>query len=164
MAGKPDQAEEPKKGVIKSGEFKGQEVVYKPNGDVLFVGNDSAGGTSGDPGTTYRKRLDGRYGSSRGILDIGPIEEKKEEESSGGGGGSEQQASGQGLLADYNPEYVRYNRGQQEGGLLGQGLTTEQITGGPLYPGQEEWIYQVNPNHQVAPDLGVYTLPDFRIV
>ena len=163
MAGKPAEAEDPKKGVIKSGEFKGQEVVYKPNGDVLFVGNDSAGGTSSDPGTTYRKRLDGRYGSSRGLLDIGPIEEKKEEESSGdtggGGGGSEQQASGQGLLADYNPEYVRYN----QGGLLNQGLTTDKIVGG-LLPGQEEWIHQVNPNHQVAPDLGVYTLPDFRIV
>lgn len=159
MAGNPAKEEDPKKGVIKSGEFKGQEVVYKPNGDILFVGNDSAGGTSGDPGTTYRKRLDGKYGSSRGILDIGPIEEKKEEKSSGGGGGSEQQAQPQGLLASYNPDNVIYN----QGGLLGQGLTTDQIVGG-LLPGQEEWIYQVNPNHQVAQDLGTYVLPDFRIV
>lgn len=159
MAGKPAEAENPKKGVIKSGEFKGQEVIYKPNGDLLFVGNDSAGGTSGDPGTTYRKRLDGKYGSRRGMLDIGPIEEKKEEKSSGGGGGSEQQAQPQGLLASYNPDNVIYN----QGGLLGQGLNTDQIVGG-LLPGQEEWIYQVNPNHQVAQDLGVYTLPDFRIV
>ena len=87
MAGKPAEAEDPKKGVIKSGEFKGEEVVYKPNGDVLFVGNDSAGGTSNDPGTTYRKRLDGSYGSNRGILDIGPVEEEKEVAYSGGGGG-----------------------------------------------------------------------------
>ena len=159
MAGNPAKEEDPKKGVIKSGEFKGQEVVYKANGDVLFVGNDSAGGTSGDPDTTYRKRLDGKYGSKRGVLDIGPIEEKKEEESSGGGGGgSEQQGQPQGLLASYNPEYVRAS----QGGLLSEGLTTDQIVGG-LLPGQEEWIYQVNPNHQVAPDLGVYTLPDFRI-
>jgi hypothetical protein len=160
MGNGPVEKDNPKKGVIKSGEFKGEEVVFKPNGDIRFTGNDSAGGTSGDPGTTYRNLGGGKYGSSRGLLEIGPIEEVAEESSDGGGGSPEQQASGQGLLADYNPEYVRYN----QGGVLGQGLTTEQIVGGPLHPGQEEWIYQTNPNHQVAPDLGVYTLPDFRIV
>lgn len=151
----------PKKGIIKSGEFKGEEVIFTPNGDIRFTGNDSAGGTSGDPGTTYRNLGNGKYGSSRGLLDVEPKKEVAEDSSGGGGGGSpEQQASGQGLLADYNPEYVRYN----QDGLLGQGLTTEQITGGPLHPGQQEWIHQVNPNHQVAPNVGTYVLPDFRIV
>jgi hypothetical protein len=160
MGNGPVERDNPKKGVIKSGEFKGEEVVFTPNGDIRFTGNDSAGGTSGDPGTTYRNLGNGKYGSSRGLLDVEPKKEVAEESSGGREGSTEQQASGQGLLADYNPEYVRYN----QGGLLGQGLTTEQITGGPLHPGQDEWIYQVNPNHQVAPDLGVYTLPDFRIV
>ena len=160
MGNGPVEKDNPKKGVIKSGEFKGEEVVFKPNGDIRFTGNDSAGGTSSDPGTTYRSLGGGKYGSSRGLLEIGPIEEVAEESSDGGGGSPEQQASGQGLLADYNPEYVRYN----QGGVLGQGLTTEQIVGGPLHPGQQEWIYQTNPNHQVAPNLGTYVLPDFRIV
>ena len=73
------------------------------------------------------------------------------------GGGSEQQAQPQGLLASYNPDNVVYN----QGGLLGQGLTTDQIVGG-LLPGQEEWIYQVDPNNQVAQDLGTYVNQQWR--
>jgi hypothetical protein len=92
-------------------------------------------------------------------LEVANVAAPAPQPSSGGGGGSpEQQASGQGLLADYNPEYVRYN----QGGLLNQGLTTEQITGGPLHPGQDQWIYQTNPNHQVAPDLGTYMNQQWR--
>ena len=163
MGNGPVERDNPKKGVIKSGEFKGEEVIFTPNGDIRFTGNDSAGGTSGDPGTTYRNLGNGKYGSSRGLLDVEPKKEVAEESSGSGGGSPEQQASGQGLLADFDPDNVIYKNGQK-GGLLGQGLTTEQIVGGPLHPGQQEWIYQVNPNHQVAPDLGVYTLPDFRIV
>lgn len=87
MGSGPVEKDDPKKGVIKSGEFKGKEVVFTPNGDVRFTGNDSAGGTSGDPSTTYKNLGDGKYGSSRGILDIGPLEEVAEQSSSGGGGG-----------------------------------------------------------------------------
>ena len=162
MGNGPVERDNPKKGVIKSGEFKGEEVVFKPNGDIRFTGNDSAGGTSSDPGTTYRNLGGGKYGSSRGLLEIGPVEEVAEESSGGGGGNQGQQASGQGLLAEYNPNNVVYNNGQQQGGVLNQGLTTEQITGGPLHPGQDQWIYQTNPNHQVAPDLGTYMNQQWR--
>ena len=132
-----------------------------PNGNgFTFSGGF---GTDGDPSSNYKwNEKTGDYRShGGGILEVANVAASTPEESSGGGGGSpEQQASGQGLLADYNPEYVRYN----QGGLLGQGLTTEQIVGGPLHPGQQEWIHQVNPNHQVAPNVGTYVLPDFRIV
>ena len=142
-------------------QYVGREVLMNPNGNgFTFQGGF---GAAGDPQSQYKwNEKTGDYRShGGGILEVANVAASTPEESSGGGGGSpEQQASGQGLLADYNPEYVRYN----QGGLLGQGLTTEQITGGPLYPGQDQWIYQTNPNHQVAPDLGVYTLPDFRIV
>ena len=111
------------------------------------------------------QRYDAEPGNGHGYLLVDNVAASTPESSSGGGGGGpEQQGQPQGLLADYNPDNVIYNQGQQEGGLLGQGLTTEQITGGPLYSGQDQWIYQANPNHQVAPDLGTYVLPDFRIV
>ena len=99
-------------------------------------------------------------GYGHGYLVVDNVQEEAKKESGGGGGGSEQQGSGQGLLASYDQDNVGYNN---QGGLLNQGLTTDQIVGG-LLPGQEEYIYQVNPNHQVAPDLGTYVLPDFRIV
>ena len=92
------------------------------------------------------------------LADLAPVEQSSG--GGGGGGGSEQQGTGQGLLASYDQGNVVY---KNQGGLLNQGLTTDQIVGG-LLPGQEEYIYQVNPNHQVAPDLGPYVLPDFRIV
>ena len=147
-------------GITKGGsrnEYVGSEVLMNPNGNGFTFG------VASDPSANFKwNEKTGDYRShGGGILEVANVAASTPEESSGGGGGvPEQQASGQGLLADYNPEYVRYN----QGGLLGQGLTTEQITGGPLYSGQDQWIYQTNPNHQVAPDLGVYTLPDFRIV
>ena len=147
-------------GITKGGsrnEHVGTEVLMNPNGNGFTFG------ASSDPSAQFKYNpLTEDYRSiGGGILEVAKVAASTPEESSGGGGGGspEQQASGQGLLADYNPEYVRYN----QGGLLGQGLTTEQIVGGPLHPGQQEWVYQTNPNHQVAPDLGVYTLPDFRI-
>jgi len=130
---------------------------YIVNDDVIAMNN----GNERYRWDSHNQRYQAEPGYGHGYLLVDNVSKSTSEDSSGGGGGgAEQQASGQGLLADYNPEYVRYN----QGGLLGQGLTTEQITGGPLHPGQEEWIHQVNPNHQVAPNLGTYVLPDFRIV
>ena len=128
---------------------------YAVHDDVISINNGNE---------RYRWNEDNRRynavpGYGHGYLLVDNVAASTPEESSGGGGGSEQQGQPQGLLASYNPEYVRAS----QGGLLSEGLTTDQIVGG-LHPGQEEWIYQVNPNHQVAPDLGVYTLPDFRIV
>ena len=79
MGNGPVERDNPKKGVIKSGEFKGEEVIFTPNGDIRFTGNDSAGGTSGDPGTTYRNLGNGKYGSSRGLLDVEPKKEVAED-------------------------------------------------------------------------------------
>ena len=123
------------------------DVISLNNGNERYRWNDK------------HKRYDAEPGNGHGYLLVDNVAASTPESSSGGGGGSEQQAPPQGLLADYNPNNVVYN----QGGLLGQGLTTDQIVGG-LLPGQEEWIYQTNPNHQVAPDLGTYVLPDFRIV
>lgn len=139
-------------------EYVGTEVIMDPDGKSFTFG------VSSDPSARFKwNEKTGDYRSNGGgileLADLAPVEQP----SSGGGGGSEQQGLGQGLLASYNPDNVIYNKGQQQGGLLGQGLTTNQIVGG-LLPGQEEYIYQVNPNHQVAPDLGTYVLPDFRIV
>jgi len=138
-------------------QYVGTEVLMNPDGNGFTFGPVAT-----DPSSQFKwNEKTGDYRSSGGgILEVAEVAAPTPEESSGGGGGAEQQASGQGLLAEYNPEYVRYN----QGGLLGQGLTTEQIVGGPLHPGQEEWIHQVNPNHQVAQNLGTYVLPDFRIV
>ena len=145
-------------GITKGGhrnQYVGTEVLMNPNGNGFTFGSAS------DPSANFKwNEKTGDYRSNGGgILEVANVAASTPEESSGGGGGgAEQQAQPQGLLADYNPEYVRYN----QGGLLGQGLTTNQITGG-LLPDQEEWIYQTNPNHQVAQDLGTYVLPDFRI-
>ena len=138
-------------------QYVGTEVLMNPDGNGFTFGPVAT-----DPSSQFKwNEKNGDYRShGGGILEVAEVAAPTPEESSGGGGGAEQQASGQGLLAEYNPEYVRYN----QGGLLGQGLTTEQIVGGPLHPGQEEWIHQVNPNHQVAQNLGTYVLPDFRIV
>ena len=81
--------------------------------------------------------------------------------SGGGGGGSAEQVQGQGLLAELQSRTMWSTIVSQQGGLLGQGLTTDQIVGG-LLPGQEEWIYQVNPNNQVAQDLGTYVNQQWR--
>ena len=148
-------------GITKGGsrnEYVGSEVLMNPNGNGFTFG------VASDPSANFKwNEKTGDYRShGGGILEVANVAASTPEESSdggGGGGGSEQQASGQGLLANYNPEYVEYN----QGGLLGQGSTTNQIVGG-LLPGQEEWIYQVNPNHQVPQDLGTYVLPDFKIV
>jgi hypothetical protein len=145
-------------GITKGGsrnEHVGTEVLMNPNGNGFTFG------ASSDPSAQFKwNEKTGDYRShGGGILEVANVAAPAPQPSSGGGGGSpEQQASGQGLLADYNPEYVRYN----QGGLLNQGLTTEQITGGPLHPGQDQWIYQTNPNHQVAPDLGTYMNQQWR--
>ena len=137
-------------------EYVGTEVLMNPDGNGF-----NFGGVASDPSSKFKwNEKTGDYRShGGGILEVANVAAPAPQPSSGGGGGSpEQQASGQGLLADYNPEYVRYN----QGGLLNQGLTTEQIVGGPLHPGQEEWVYQTNPNHQVAPDLGTYMNQQWR--
>lgn len=141
-------------------EYVGTEVIMDPDGKSFTFG------ASSDPSARFKwnEKTNDYRSNGGGILelaDLAPVEQSSG--GGGGGGGSEQQGSGQGLLAGYDQGNVVYNRGQGEGGLLGQGLTTDQIVGG-LLPGQEEYIYQVNPNHQVAPDLGTYVLPDFRIV
>ena len=138
---------------IGSDPLLGKEYVV--HNDVISMNN----GNERYKWNAQSERYDAMPGYGHGYLLVDGVSESKQEESSGGGGGSEQQAQGQGLLASYNPDNVVYN----QGGLLGQGLTTNQIVGG-LLPGQEEWIYQTNPNHQVPQDLGTYVLPDFRLV
>ena len=140
-------------------EFVGTEVLMNPDGNGFTFG------ASGDPSAQFKwNEKTGDYRShGGGTLELAEIAAPAPQPSSGGGGGNQgQQASGQGLLADYNPNNVVYNNGQQQGGVLNQGLTTEQITGGPLHPGQDQWIYQTNPNHQVAPDLGTYMNQQWR--
>ena len=138
---------------IGSDPLLGREYVV--NNDVISMNN----GNERYRWNEHSQRYNAIPGYGSGYLLVDNVAASTPEESSGGGVGSaEQQASGQGLLADYNPEYVRYN----QGGVLNQGLTTEQITGGPLHPGQQEWIYQTNPNHQVAPDLGTYMNQQWR--
>ena len=129
---------------------------YVVNNDVISLNNGNERYRWDD----HNKRYQAEPGYGHGYLVVDNVQEEAKKESEGGGGGSEQQGSGQGLLASYDQGNVVYNN---QGGLLGQGLTTDQIVGG-LLPGQEDYIYQVNPNHQQAPDLGTYVLPDFRIV
>ena len=138
-------------------EFAGTEIMMNRDGSNGFTF-----GVSGDPSATFKwNEKTGDYRShGGGILEVANVAASTPEPSSGGGG-AEQQAQGQGLLASYNPDNVVYNQGQQGGGLLGQGLTTDQIVGG-LLPGQEEWIYQVDPNNQVAQDMGTYVNQQWR--
>jgi hypothetical protein len=153
-----------RKRVITGGITKGGSRNESVGAEVLLNadGNGFTFGPSSDPSAQFKwNEKTGDYRSNGGgILELAEIAAPAPQPSSGGGGGGgvPQQAQGQGLLAEYNPEYVRYN----QGGVLNQGLTTEQIVGGPLHPGQEEWIYQTNPNHQVAPDLGTYMNQQWR--
>ena len=149
-------------GITKGGnrnEYVGTEVLMNPDGNGFTFG------ASSDPSARFKwNEKTGDYRShGGGILEVANVAAPAPQPSSGGGGGHQgQQASGQGLLAEYNPNNVIYNNGQQQGGLLDQGLTTEQIVGGPLHPGQDQWVYQTNPNHQVAPDLGTYMNQQWR--
>ena len=129
---------------------------YVVHNDVISMNN----GNERYKWNEHSQRYNAVPGYGNGYLLVDNVAASTPEESSGGGGGSAEQTQEKGLLASYNPDNVVYNNGQQ-GGLLGQGLTTDQIVGG-LHPGQEEWIYQVNPNHQVAPDLGTYTNQQWR--
>ena len=129
---------------------------YVVHDDVIALNN----GNERYKWSEDNSRYEAVPGYGLGYLVVDNVQEEAKKESEGGGGGSEQQGLGQGLLAGYDQDNVVYNN---QGGLLNQGLTTDQIVGG-LLPGQEEYIYQVNPNHQQAPDLGTYVLPDFTIV
>jgi hypothetical protein len=140
---------------IGSDPLLGKEYVV--NNDVISMNN----GNERYRWNEHSQRYNAIPGFGSGYLLVDNVAAPTPEPSSGGGGGSEQQSQGQGLLADYNPDNVVYNQGQQQGGLLGQGLTTDQIVGG-LLPGQEEWIYQVDPNNQVAQDLGTYVNQQWR--
>ena len=130
---------------------------YVVHNDVISMNN----GNERYKWNEHSQRYNAMPGYGNGYLLVDNVSASTPEGSSGGGGGGEVQTQGQGLLASYNPDNVIYNQGQQEGGLLGQGLTTGQIVGG-LQPGQEQWVYQVNPNNQIAPDMGTYVNKQWR--